>query len=170
MIDQDIGLKLDKLFEGTGQGLHFESCKVGIETTNNNTGFFALIDSTAKNVGILWNAAASPTAQGSIVLENVQVDNTVGSVSNCLSFEEIYLKLGRKRLTTSFVRPLPLEERMFSKALLSRASPGFGATSMDLLLASARRANSSRHLALRHLLTLLELITSPLHRLSRSTA
>lgn len=80
-IDQDIGLKLDKLFEGTGQGLHFESCKVGIETTNNNTGFFALIDSTAKNVGILWNAAASPTAQGSIVLENIQVDHTVGSVS-----------------------------------------------------------------------------------------
>ncbi|EHK50221.1 glycoside hydrolase family 55 protein [Trichoderma atroviride IMI 206040] len=74
--NQDIGLKLDKLFEGTGQGLHFESCKVGIETTNNNTGFFALIDSTAKNVGILWNAAASPTAQGSIVLENVQVDST----------------------------------------------------------------------------------------------
>ncbi|KAM0487297.1 hypothetical protein ACHAPX_000568 [Trichoderma viride] len=77
--NQDIGLKLDKLFEGTGQGLHFESCKVGIETTNNNTGFFALIDSTAKNVGILWNAAASPTAQGSIVLENVQVDSKTGS-------------------------------------------------------------------------------------------
>lgn len=80
-VDQDIGLKLDKLFEGTGQNLHFESCKVGVETTNNNTGFFALIDSTAKNVGILWNAAASPTAQGSMVLENVQVDKTVGSVS-----------------------------------------------------------------------------------------
>ncbi|OPB43367.1 GH55 beta-1 3-glucanase [Trichoderma guizhouense] len=77
--NQDIGLKLDKLFEGTGQNLHFESCKVGVETTNNNTGFFALIDSTAKNVGILWNAAASPTAQGSMVLENVQVDKTVGS-------------------------------------------------------------------------------------------
>ncbi|TFB00197.1 Glucan 1,3-beta-glucosidase [Trichoderma ghanense] len=77
--NQDIGLKLDKLFEGTGQGLHFESCKVGIETTNNNTGFFALIDSTAKNVNILWNAAASPTAQGSMVLENVQVDKTVKS-------------------------------------------------------------------------------------------
>lgn len=81
-VDQDIGLKLDKLFEGTGQNLHFEACKVGVETTNNNTGFFALIDSTAKNVGILWNAAASPTAQGSMVLENVQVDKTVGSVSH----------------------------------------------------------------------------------------
>lgn len=77
----DIGLKLDKLFEGTGQGLHFESCKVGIETTNNNTGFFALLDSTAKNTNILWNAAASPSAQGSMILENVQVDDSVPSVS-----------------------------------------------------------------------------------------
>ncbi|KAK5991709.1 Glucan endo-1,3-beta-glucosidase BGN13.1 [Cladobotryum mycophilum] len=77
--NMDIGLKLDKLFEGTGQGLHFESCKVGIETANNNTGFFALIDSTARNVDVLWNAAASPTAQGSIVIENVHVDGSVKS-------------------------------------------------------------------------------------------
>lgn len=77
----DIGLKLDKLFEGTGQGLRFESCKVGIETTNNNTGFFALIDSSATNVDVLWNSAGSSTAQGSMVLENVQVDGSVKSVS-----------------------------------------------------------------------------------------
>jgi glucan 1,3-beta-glucosidase len=76
----DIGLKLDKLFEGVGQGLRFESCKVGVETTNNNTGFFALIDSSASNVGILWNSAGSSTAQGSMVLENVEVDKTVKSV------------------------------------------------------------------------------------------
>lgn len=76
----DIGLKLDKLFEGTGQGLRFESCKVGIETTNNNTGFFALIDSSASDVGILWNSAGSSTAQGSMVLENVRVDGSVKSV------------------------------------------------------------------------------------------
>lgn len=79
-VDMDIGLKLDKLFEGTGQGLRFESCKVGVETTNNNTGFFALIDSTATRVGILWNSAGSSTAQGSMVLENVNVDKTVKSV------------------------------------------------------------------------------------------
>ncbi|GJN81868.1 exo-beta-1,3-glucanase [Purpureocillium lilacinum] len=77
--NMDIGLKLDKLFEGTGQGLRFESCKVGIETTNNNTGFFALIDSSASDVGILWNSAGSSTAQGSMVLENVRVDGSVKS-------------------------------------------------------------------------------------------
>ncbi|KAJ2978076.1 hypothetical protein NQ176_g4021 [Zarea fungicola] len=77
--NMDIGLKLDKLFEGTGQGLRFESCKVGIETTNNNTGFFALIDSSAANTNILWNSAGSSTAQGSIVIENVKVDGSVAS-------------------------------------------------------------------------------------------
>ena len=76
----DIGLKIDKLFEGTGQGLHFESCRIGVDTSNNNTGFFALIDSSAKDVDVVFNIAASPTAQGSIVLENVKVDNSVGSV------------------------------------------------------------------------------------------
>ncbi|KOS20845.1 Glucan 1 [Escovopsis weberi] len=78
--NMDIGLKLDKLFEGTGQGLDFESCKVGIETTNNNTGFFALIDSTAKNTKTVWNAAASPFAQGSIVIENLRVDGCDSTV------------------------------------------------------------------------------------------
>ena len=77
----DIGLKLEKLFEGTGQGLRFESCRIGVDTSNNNTGFFALIDSSATNTQILFNAADSPTAQGSLVLENVNVDSTVSSVS-----------------------------------------------------------------------------------------
>lgn len=77
--NMDIGLKLDKLFEGTGQGLQFESCKVGIETTNNNTGFFALIDSGATQTDILWNSAGSSTAQGSMVIENVKVDGSVAS-------------------------------------------------------------------------------------------
>ena len=76
----DIGLKLDKLFEGVGQGLRFESCSVGVETTNNNTGFFALIDSSATDVDIIWNAAASTTAQGSMVIENVAADDSVKSV------------------------------------------------------------------------------------------
>ncbi len=79
----DIGLKLDKLFEGIGQGLQFEGCRVGIETTNNNTGFFALVDSSATNTDILWNSAGSSTAQGSMVLENVKVDGSVKSVSCC---------------------------------------------------------------------------------------
>ena len=77
----DIGLKLDKLFEGTGQGLRFESCRVGVESSNNNTGFFALIDSSASDVDILWNSPASSTAQGSMVIENVRVDSSVRSVS-----------------------------------------------------------------------------------------
>lgn len=77
--NMDIGLKLDKLFEGTGQGLRFESCKVGIETTNNNTGFFALIDSSATDTKILWNSAGSSTAQGSMVIENAKVDDSVSS-------------------------------------------------------------------------------------------
>lgn len=79
--DQGIGLKLDKLFEGTGQGLTFDGCTVGIDTSNNNTGFFALIDSSATNTETLFNSADSPSAQGSMVLENVKVDVTVGSVS-----------------------------------------------------------------------------------------
>ena len=70
---------LEKLFEGVGQGLRFESCRVGIDSTNNNTGFFALIDSSATNTQILWNAADSPMAQGSLVVENVVVDASVGS-------------------------------------------------------------------------------------------
>ena len=73
-------MRIDKLFEGTGQGLHFESCRIGIDTSNNNTGFFALIDSSAKDVDVVFNIAASPTAQGSIVLENVNVARSVGSV------------------------------------------------------------------------------------------
>lgn len=81
ILDMDIGLKLDKLFEGVGQGLRFDRCKVGIQTTNNNTGFFALFDSTATNTGVLWDSAGSSTAQGSMVLENVKVDSTVRSVS-----------------------------------------------------------------------------------------
>lgn len=77
--NMDIGLKLDKLFEGTGQGLRFEQCSVGIETTNNNTGFFALIDSSATKTDILWNSAGSSTAQGSMIIENVDVDSSVAS-------------------------------------------------------------------------------------------
>ncbi len=80
--DMGIGLKLDKLFEGTGQGLRFESCQVGVDTSNNNTGFFALIDSSATNTNILFNASNSPNAQGSIILENVVVDSSVASVSS----------------------------------------------------------------------------------------
>ena len=99
----DIGLKLDKLFEGTGQGLRFEGCRVGVQTTNNNTGFFALIDSSATNVGVVWDSAGSTTAQGSMVLENVNVDRNVKSAS-IVSFQRVKFWLTLFRLLMLGVR------------------------------------------------------------------
>ena len=94
-LDIDIGLKLDKLFEGTGQGLRFESCRIGVDTSNNNTGFFALIDSSATDTKVLFNAADSPTAQGSIVLENIVVDSTVPAVRISFSISSSTSRFGQ---------------------------------------------------------------------------
>lgn len=60
--------------------MRFEGCRVGIDTSNGNTGFFALVDSSAVDTGVLVNAAILHQNQGSMVLENVAVDGSVGAV------------------------------------------------------------------------------------------
>lgn len=83
--DVGIGLRLDKLFEGTCVNCQFEGCKVGVDTSNGNVGFFALVDSAATNTEIMVNASVLHQNLGSLVLENVQVDNSVGSVRTNIS-------------------------------------------------------------------------------------
>jgi glucan 1,3-beta-glucosidase len=76
-----VGIKISFTFEAIAQGCYFENCGTGIENGNGNAGFFALIDSSAKNVGVLFNTKATTDGQGSVVLENVLVDESVYSVS-----------------------------------------------------------------------------------------
>lgn len=77
--NMDIGLRMDKLFEGSCIGMTFENCRVGIDTSNGNTGFLAVIDSYATNTEIVINAATINQTQGSLVLENIVVDGSVES-------------------------------------------------------------------------------------------
>ncbi|KAK3356868.1 family 55 glycoside hydrolase [Lasiosphaeria hispida] len=69
-------VKLTSLLQGTGQGLRFDSCKIGIDASS-GVGLFNLIDSTATNTSTLVLASAASTASGSLVLENVMVDSSV---------------------------------------------------------------------------------------------
>jgi len=76
-------VKINSLVVGTGQGLRFEDCAVGIDTTSGGNGLFNLIDSTAANTSVVVKSGATSTPQGSLVLENVIVDSSVPAV--CLS-------------------------------------------------------------------------------------
>jgi len=69
------------VFDAVVQGCTFTLCSVGIDTSNNNVGFLALIDSTASSVGTLVSTSASSTGQDSIVLENVQVSGVSSTVT-----------------------------------------------------------------------------------------
>lgn len=76
------GIKVNGVKDLVVQGAYFTLCGVGIDTTEyNDIGFVAVIDSKADNIGALVRTTSSSTGQDSIVLENVQVDNTVSSVS-----------------------------------------------------------------------------------------
>jgi glucan 1,3-beta-glucosidase len=79
--DVKTAVKVTSLVQGTGQGLRFEDCVAGIDTSGGGSGTFNLIDSTATNTSVVVNAGATSTPQGSLVLENVIVDASVSSVS-----------------------------------------------------------------------------------------
>jgi glucan 1,3-beta-glucosidase len=71
------GVKVVSAVHMTAQGLRFEGCTVGIDTTSRGNGHLNLIDSTAADTKTLVNAATTTTVQGSMVLENVVVNSTV---------------------------------------------------------------------------------------------
>jgi glucan 1,3-beta-glucosidase len=77
-----MAMKITSLLQGTGQGLRFESCSVGIDTTSGGSGVFNLIDSTATNTSVVVNSPASDntSTQNSLLLENVIVDSSVPAV------------------------------------------------------------------------------------------
>lgn len=81
-IDVKTAVKLSSLVQGTGQGLLFANCGVGIDASAATVGLFNLIDSRATNTTTLLNASAmsSGSVQGSLVVENVYVDSSVGAV------------------------------------------------------------------------------------------
>jgi len=79
------GIRLVSLVQGTGQGLVFDNCDVGIDATAPGLGMFSLIDSQATNTSSLLTTFAKTNSSaahtGSLVLENIQVDNTSTTVS-----------------------------------------------------------------------------------------
>jgi glucan 1,3-beta-glucosidase len=82
IIDVGTGVKITSMVHGTFQGLLFEGCTIGIDTTSGGNGMLNLIDSSASNTSTLVNAPATSTVQSSMVLENVIVDSSVGAVSS----------------------------------------------------------------------------------------
>ncbi|KAK0622666.1 glycoside hydrolase family 55 protein [Immersiella caudata] len=77
-------VKLARIVQGTGQGLEFRNCNVGVDATGGGSGMFSLIDSTATNTTTLVLADELSTgnrsaSSGFLVLENLIVDATVGA-------------------------------------------------------------------------------------------
>jgi len=90
IVDVGTGVKVSSMVHGTFQGLRFEGCTVGIDTTSGGNGMLNLIDSSASNTSTLVNAPGTTTVQSSIVLENVIVDSSVIAVRSISSaIEEI---------------------------------------------------------------------------------
>jgi glucan 1,3-beta-glucosidase len=78
----ETGIRLVSVLQATAQGLTFEGCSVGIDASTGGSGMLNLIDSTATNTTVLVAAAAASNgASGSLVLENVSVDDSVLAVS-----------------------------------------------------------------------------------------
>ncbi|KAK0657883.1 pectate lyase superfamily protein-domain-containing protein [Cercophora newfieldiana] len=82
--DVKTGIKFSSLVQGTGQGLRFENCDVGIDAAAAMVGMFSLIDSSATNTSTLLTAATITNSSfaGSLVLENVQVDSSTVKTAN----------------------------------------------------------------------------------------
>ncbi len=80
--DVKTGIKISSLLQGTAQGLRFEGCSIGIDATS-GSGMLSLIDSSATNTSVVVAAAAmsASSVTGSLVLENVNVDDSVPAVS-----------------------------------------------------------------------------------------
>ncbi|KAH6848217.1 glycoside hydrolase family 55 protein [Chaetomium sp. MPI-CAGE-AT-0009] len=77
--DVKTGIRLVNVLQATAQGLRFEGCSVGIDASTGNTGMLNLIDSNATNTSVVVHAAASSGVPGSLVLENVIVDDSVAA-------------------------------------------------------------------------------------------
>ncbi|KAK1751241.1 glycoside hydrolase family 55 protein [Echria macrotheca] len=91
------GIKIASAVHITGQGLRFEDCSIGVDTTSGGNGLLNLIDSTASNTTTLVNAAPTTagSTQNSLVLENIMVDSSVSST----------VKVSGSSVLTGSVRP-----------------------------------------------------------------
>ncbi|KAI1083796.1 glycoside hydrolase family 55 protein [Whalleya microplaca] len=77
-------ISVQHLFMGHCQGCKFTLCGIGVDTSNTTDGAeklgtFLITDSTVDNTGALVNAAATNGSYGSVILENVQVADSVSS-------------------------------------------------------------------------------------------
>lgn len=79
--DVATGIRIINLLQATAQALSFEGCSVGIDASS-GSGMLNLIDSTATNTSVFVAAAELNGAAGSLVLENVLVDDSVPVVSS----------------------------------------------------------------------------------------
>jgi glucan 1,3-beta-glucosidase len=75
------GIRITGGFDYVVQHCTFEFCTVGVDTSSTNIGFLAVIDSTANHVETLVKSAGSTTGADSVVLENIQVQETASTVS-----------------------------------------------------------------------------------------
>jgi len=83
VLDVRTGINVsDTLTQATVQGLRFEGCTVGIDASSGGSGHLSVLDSSAANTPtFLLAAAMKKTLQGSLLLENVIVDNSTSAVS-----------------------------------------------------------------------------------------
>lgn len=82
LADVTTGIRIVNLLQATAQGLTFEGCSVGIDASSGGSGMLNLIDSTATNTSVVVAAAELNGVSGSMVLENVIVDDSVPVVSH----------------------------------------------------------------------------------------
>ncbi|KAK4161776.1 glucan endo-1,3-beta-glucosidase [Cladorrhinum sp. PSN259] len=73
------GIRLVSVLQATAQGLTFDGCSVGIDASTGGSGMLSLIDSAATNTVVLVAAAESNAVSGSLVLENVNIDDSVSA-------------------------------------------------------------------------------------------
>ena len=82
MLDVGTGIHVsDNLTQATVQGLRFEGCTVGIDASSGGSGHLSVLDSSAANTPTFLSAAPMKTLQGSLLLENVIVENSTSAVS-----------------------------------------------------------------------------------------
>lgn len=73
------GLLINHIFTASLQGMVFNNCSFGVNNTvsspTSSVGSVVMIDSSAKSVGALFVAQHKETADGSVVLENISIDD-----------------------------------------------------------------------------------------------
>lgn len=83
------GIKPSNTVQMSVQGCRFEDVSVGVDMSYGSLGLLNLFDCTAaKTQALVLSDAAQTNAAGSIVLENVIVDSSVGAVSQSAPFAE----------------------------------------------------------------------------------